>query len=97
MTNFDMLCQFNPDLRTTPKARKFFEKNYHIIFEKADLRNDVGWFTLAAKKGYLGAMLAHCKGCRGVFTFDNFDAWLETLEDSEDSSSEPVLCEEGEE
>tara|TARA_B110000902_G_scaffold104551_1_gene123553 strand:- start:676 stop:963 length:288 start_codon:yes stop_codon:yes gene_type:complete len=76
MTNFDQLCQINSNMINIPKARKFFENNYHIIFEKADLHNEVWWFNMALKKGYLDVMLAHRNGCRGVFEFDNFDAWF---------------------
>ena len=41
----DILFQINPQYKTVPKMKKFLDKRYHIIFEKADIKNSIEWFV----------------------------------------------------
>ena len=43
--------------------------------------NDCEWFNEMYKNGWKPCMDAHRDCCRGVFDFDNYDKWVESLDE----------------
>jgi hypothetical protein len=76
MDPVSLLLIVNPEIRDVPKIDEFLKKRYHIIFEKADLENNLCWFKLAKEKGWLPSMIAYRK-ITNNFSWKNFDKWIE--------------------
>ena len=76
MNPTQILFGINSEFEKVPKMNIFLERRYHIIFEKADLKNKREWFNTAKEKGYLKAMISHRNSTKGIFEWNNFDNWL---------------------
>ena len=70
-----------PHLKKVGGMVMFLSSNFHLKMERSDLHNDCDWFNEMYKNGWKPCMDAHRDCCRGVFDFDNYDKWVESIDE----------------
>ena len=81
--HLDKLCSKSDHVTPEVKGiKQFFAQRLHIKLEKADLKNNIEFFEIGYKKGWIDCFIAHRNSCYDIFEFNNFDSWLKN-KDSE--------------